>query len=145
MISPIARPSNDCRCRLEWMDAQEYAALPKTLRMREVKVKGRVLVTPLHEPGYASAQALDQLYGMRWSIEVDFRSLKATMAMDVLCCKSKEMVDKEIAAYMLAYNLVQRPGRMEPRAKKQRPKPLPLLNAPRTAARAAIRMRRGLS
>lgn len=190
--------------RPEWMDAQEYAALPTTLRMREVKVKGRVLVTPLHEPGYASAQALEQLYGMRWNIEVDFRTLKATMSMDVLRCKSKEMVDKEIAAYMLAYNLVrwsmsasaaladvlpralsfakarrllsamaialvvgkgsavqslcdvllqgiasgklvQRPGRIEPRAKKRRPKPLPLLNTPRTAARAAIRTRRGLS
>lgn len=80
--------------------------MPITLRMREVKVKGRVLVTPLHEPGYASAQALDQLYGMRWNIEVDFRSLKATMSMDVLRCKSKEMVDKEIAAYLLACNLV---------------------------------------
>ena len=28
------------------------------------------------------------------------------MAMDVLRCKSSEMVEKEIAAYLLAFNLV---------------------------------------
>src|SRR5688572_25972899 len=43
---------------------------------------------------------------MRWNIEVDFRTLKAMLAMDVLRCKSKEMVDKEIAVYLLANNLV---------------------------------------
>lgn len=92
--------------RLEWMSHSEYAALPKKLRMREIEVQGRVLVSTMHDPRYASIQALDQLYGMRWNIEVDFRSLKATMQMDVLRCKSKEMVDKEIAAYMLTFNLV---------------------------------------
>jgi hypothetical protein len=190
--------------RPEWMGHSEYAALPKTLRIREMEVQGRVVVSTLCDSRCIGAQALDQLYGMRWSIEVDFRSLKATMAMDVLRCKSSEMVDKEIAAYMLAFNLVrwamgasavladvlpralsfasakrllsgfaqqligssanaiaglcnillrsiatlklvQQPGRIEPRAKKRRPKPLPMLNSPRTIARAAIRMRRGLS
>ena len=45
---------------------------------------------------------------MRWNIEVDFRSLKAGMHMDVLRCKSPAMVQKEIALYLLAYNLVRR-------------------------------------
>lgn len=37
-----------------------------------------------------------------------------------------------------------RPGRIEPRAKKRRPKNLPLLRQPRHAARQAIQIKRGL-
>jgi len=37
---------------------------------------------------------------------VDLRSIKAEMGMDVVRAKSPEMVDKEIAVYLLAYNLV---------------------------------------
>ncbi|MGH8034227.1 MAG: IS4 family transposase, partial [Lysobacterales bacterium] len=185
-----------------WMSAQAYADCPPTLRMREIEVGGRVLVTTLQEPGYASAQALDRLYAMRWNIEVDFRTIKATLEMDVLRCKSSQMIEKEIAVCMLAYNLVRwamnasaslaqvlpralsfagckrllvgffhqferckgchiadliqvllaslaklklphRPDRVEPRAKKRRPKNLPLFTVPRQAARQAIRLKRG--
>jgi len=42
---------------------------------------------------------------MRWNIEVDFRTIKAMLEMDVLGCKTQPMVDKEIAIYFLAYNL----------------------------------------
>ncbi len=41
-----------------------------------------------------------------WQIEVDIRSIKATMPMDVLRCKTPEMVRKEIWAHLLAYNLL---------------------------------------
>jgi len=41
-----------------------------------------------------------------WNIEVDFRTIRATLQMDVLRCKSNTMVEKEIAIYLLAYNLV---------------------------------------
>ena len=58
------------------------------------------------EPKTAPAQALDRLYALRWHIKVDFRTIKATLQMDVLRCKSKAMVEKEIAVYLLAYNLV---------------------------------------
>lgn len=90
----------------EWMSTQEYSECPPTLRIREIEVNGRVLVTTLLEPGCVSAPALDQLYAMRWNIEVDFRVMKATLKMDVLRCKSSEMIEKEIAVGMLAYNLV---------------------------------------
>ena len=43
---------------------------------------------------------------MRRNIEVDFRAIKATLAMDVLRCKSAPMIEKEIAVNLLAYNLV---------------------------------------
>ena len=38
--------------------------------------------------------------------------------------------------------LPKRPGRIEPRAKKRRPKPLPLLSVPRSVAREQIRAQR---
>ena len=88
------------------MSAEEYASYPEFIAMREVEVDGRILVTTLLDPGYVTAQSLGALYKMRWNIEVDFRTIKATLAMDVLRCKSQPMVDKEIAVYILAYNLV---------------------------------------
>jgi hypothetical protein len=41
-----------------------------------------------------------------WYSEVDIRAIKVTMQMDVLRCKSPEMVEKEIWAHLLAYNLL---------------------------------------
>ena len=49
---------------------------------------------------------LVDLYGKRWQIELDFRSIKTVMQMEILRCKSPEMIRKEIAAHLLAYNLV---------------------------------------
>ncbi len=88
------------------MSHEQYAIYPEQLLMREVEVGGRILVTTLLAPGIASAQEIDRLYTMHWNIEVDFRVIKATLQMDVLRCKSKEMTEKEIAVYLLAYNLV---------------------------------------
>ena len=186
------------------MSAEEYACYPESITMREVEVNGRILVTTLLDPTFAPAQALGTLYKMRWNIEVDFRTIKATLEMDVLRCKSQPMVDKEIAVYFLAYNLVRwamakaalladvlprmlnftgakrllgafadqlrrtsgeqvrtmiatvttsiatlrlqyRPDRIEPRAKKRRPKNLPLLTVPRQVARDLIYAQRLLN
>ncbi len=184
------------------MSAEEYARHPEFLTMREVEVNGRILVTTLCDPKLVSARALGALYKMRWNIEVDFRTIKATLQMDVLRCKSRPMVDKEIAVCFLAYNLgsagrwrrqrcsrtycharlrftgakrllnafadqlrrapgdqvrtliatvlgciatlrlAHRPDRIEPRAKKRRPKNLPLLTVPRHIARDLIRTQR---
>ena len=41
-----------------------------------------------------------------WNAELDIRSIKQTMKMDVLRCKTPEMVHKEVWAHLLAYNLV---------------------------------------
>lgn len=179
------------------MRADEYARYPAFITMREVEVNGRILVTTMLDPAMVSAQALGALYKMRWQIEVDFRTIKATLEMDVLRCKTSSMIEKEIAVYFFAYNLVRwamakaalladvlprtlsfkgakrllriftdqlrhatngqicamiatvtvciamlklpyRPDRIEPRAKKRRPKNLPLLTIPRQVARDLI-------
>ena len=78
----------------------------EVITMREIEIDGRILVTTLLDPQYVSARALHALYAMRWNIEVDFRVIKSTLQMDVLCCKSQAMVEKEIAVCLLAYNLV---------------------------------------
>jgi hypothetical protein len=45
-------------------------------------------------------------YRERWKIELDFRTIKTDMGMELLCCKTPDMVKKEIAVYFLAYNII---------------------------------------
>jgi hypothetical protein len=92
--------------RPAWMDAETYAAMPERLSMRETEVGGRILVTTLADAKTVTAKDIDALYGRRWQIEVDLRSIKAEMGMDILRTQSAPMADKEIAVYLLAYNLV---------------------------------------
>lgn len=52
---------------------------------------------------------LDQilaLYGQRWNIETDFRSLKQTINLQMVRCHSVDMVAKELVLAIAAYNLV---------------------------------------
>jgi len=88
------------------MDEHSYAAMPEQLAVREVRVNGRVLVTTLLEARTASAAQIDRLYRSRWNIEVDLRSIKAEMGMDILRCKTSPMIRKEVAVHLLAYTLV---------------------------------------
>ena len=80
---------------------------------------------------------------MRWNIEVDFRAIKATLAMDTLRCKSASMIEKEFAA-IATLKLPHRHDRIGPRAKKRRPKNLPILTMPRQVARDIILAQRKL-
>jgi len=92
--------------RPAWMDEASYAAMPETLIMREVRAGGWTLVTTLSDAQAVSKQELFALYRARWQVELDLCSIKAVMQMDVLRCKSPQMVAKEIAVHLLAYNLV---------------------------------------
>ena len=42
----------------------------------------------------------------RWNAELDLRSLKETLQMDVLRCKTPALVRKELWTHILAYNLI---------------------------------------
>jgi hypothetical protein len=101
--------------RPEWMDEATYARFPDQLTVRELRVAVRqpgfrvhtlVLATSLLDAELYKATELAGLYLQRWNIELDLRSIKDVMQMDVLRCKTPEMVDKEIWAHMLAYNLI---------------------------------------
>ena len=89
-----------------WMDDATYATMPEILTLREARVGGLTLVTTLIESGQVSKQELLTLYHARWQVELDLRSIKTVMQMDVLRCKHPERVKKEIAVHLLAYNLV---------------------------------------
>lgn len=61
---------------------------------------------PLFATVEDAVEAVVGLYGERWNIEVDLRSLKEELRLEQLTCTSVEMVAKEIDVAMLAYNLV---------------------------------------
>jgi hypothetical protein len=89
-----------------WMDDAVYAGMPATLTMREVRAGGWTLVSSLTDAKSVSKQELLDLYRSRWHVELDFRSIKDAMQMDVLRCKTAQMVRKEVAVHLLAYNLI---------------------------------------
>jgi hypothetical protein len=51
-------------------------------------------------------EQLVELYGRRWNIETDLRSLKRTVRLHHITAKSKEMMEKELRMAVAAYNLV---------------------------------------
>jgi len=183
------------KIRPQWMTAEQYAAAPDTLVIRELEVGGRILVTTLVCQNKIPKDALKELYKRRWQVELDIRNIKTTLGMETLSCKTPEMGEKEMWVYLLAYNLIRlimaqsalladvlprslsfkhtlqlwlawsealyhtedqgnltellalvagqsvgnRPGRIEPRAIKRRPKPYPLLTKTRGLARAYVK------
>lgn len=96
------------------MTGAQYRAYPKSLAMRQVTVDARdknnrarqfKVVTTILERSIDGKQIGD-LFERRWEGEVDLRSIKSTMQMDILRCKTPDMVHKEIWTHLLAYNLL---------------------------------------
>jgi hypothetical protein len=168
--------------RPTWMSVAQYAAMPEILSIREFRcrivrpgyrVRTIVVATTLLDDQQYSVAEIAGLYCLRWDAEINLRSLKTMMHMDVLRCQTPEMVRKEIWAHLLAYNLIRtviaqaaakhdkhhassqqlpalyehmlhatasheianRPNRLEPRQRKRRSKPYPLMTKPRYLAR----------
>jgi hypothetical protein len=101
--------------RPAWMDRATYAQIPQQLLVRELTIQVRVrgfrvhemtLVTTLLDSDEFSAAELARVYRARWHAELDLRTIKITMQMDVLRCKTPAMVRKEIWMHLLAYNLI---------------------------------------
>jgi hypothetical protein len=92
--------------RPEWMDKETYDAYPDTIRVREFKVDGRVYITTLLDNKKYHKKELARLYDLRWQVEINLKNIKETMSMDMLSCKTPEMVIKEIGIHFLAYNFI---------------------------------------
>jgi hypothetical protein len=97
------------------IDRETYDALPEFLVIRECRVrveqpgfriKTLIIATTLLDADEFTKDDLAQLYRARWNAELDLRSLKRTLQMDVLRCKTPELVRKEIWTHVLAYNLI---------------------------------------
>lgn len=181
----------------EWMDEKTYATYPSEMQVREFKVGGSVYVTTFLNNKKYHKKELAKLFELRWHLEINLKYIKEIMGMDMLSCKTPDMVMKEIGIHFLAYNFIRtimaeacerhnaipnkisfkgtvqllnkfmpyfidssrrwnemmysellkliiqnrignRPGRVEPRAVKRRPKPFNTLNRPRNVERARL-------
>ena len=115
----LSRPDGDI---LVWqrpnkprgMTGEQYRSYPRNLIMRQVTVDARgknnrvkqfKVITTILDVSIDGRQIGD-LYERRWDGEVDIRSIKSTMQMDILRCKTPDMVHKEIWTHLLAYNLL---------------------------------------
>lgn len=197
--------------RPTWMEKDAYAQIPETLVLREIRFRvvepGRRtktidVITTLTEAKEYTKEEIAELYGFRWNSELDIRSIKETLNLGHVRCKSPEMVHREVWTTILGYNLIRttaagaallhgkqprdisftgtcqyvlaswmqlssrlihraeleaylsvmlrqiagcevanRPGRLEPRAVKRRPKPYKLMQKPRTELRRQLRKR----
>jgi hypothetical protein len=103
------------RPMLRSLSKQAQSQLPEHLEMRETQVvveqpgfrsRKMIVVTTLLDAQEVSSCDLAELYRARWNAELDLRSLKQTMQMDILRCKTPELVRKEIWTHVLAYNLI---------------------------------------
>jgi hypothetical protein len=72
------------------------------------RVKELVVVTTLSDDRAYARDEILNLYHERWHAEIDLRSIKTQMKMEILRCKTPAMVRKEIWAHLLAYNLVRK-------------------------------------
>ena len=97
------------------LDWQTYKSLPEYITIRETRIRVAqpgfrtrvmVVVTTLLDPRQTTKQELAALYRARWNNELDLRSMKSTMQMSDLRCKTPELVRKEIWTHILAYNLI---------------------------------------
>ena len=98
-----------------WMSDAQFAALPATLQVRELRyritakgMRTRVvtIATTLLDPMRYPKREIAKLYGLRWEIETNFGHLKTTMRMEHLKCQTVDGVMKELMVFALVYNLV---------------------------------------
>jgi DDE family transposase len=98
----------------DYLDVQTQSELPNTVLVREfaIEIEGRnggkeqaIIVTTITDPTVPQKE-LSDLYWARWNCELDIRSIKHSLHMDILRCKTPEMIHKEIWCHLLAYNLL---------------------------------------
>ena len=97
------------------LDRKTYNQLPEYVTVRETRIrvsqpgfrsKSIVVVTTFLDPLEMTKEDLAFLYRARWNNELDLRSIKITLQMDEMRCKTPELVRKEIWTHILAYNLI---------------------------------------
>ena len=199
--------------RAKWMSQELYDSIPEQMKVRVITFNATTegqteplnVVTTLLDHEVYSAGEIGKLYGYRWNAELDLFSIKQSLNLDHLRCKSPNMIRRELWTTLLAYNMVRlvcaqaafvhnklprqmsftvacntllsqwlmppkksirqalgkynlfqiacnevgnRPGRIEPRVIKRRPKPYTLMTKPRnqykqakTRSRTTVRKR----
>jgi len=95
--------------------AEEFDALPQTLPVRLIRLRVAtpgfrthtvVLATTLLDSEAYPADAIRALYARRWGVELHFHQIKTLLSLDILRCKSPDLIEKELAIHLIAYDLV---------------------------------------
>jgi hypothetical protein len=99
----------------KWLTKEQWAALPGVLEVRHIaftvdipgfRSQHFTIATTLTDPRKYPASAFADLYRRRWCVELYFRDIKISLGMDVLRCQTPEMIEKELAMHIIAYNLI---------------------------------------
>jgi hypothetical protein len=98
-----------------WVTEKQWEAMPEKMVVREITVSVGIngfrtrkitIATTLTDPVAYPAPAFADLYLKRWRVELYLKDIKITMGMDILRCKTPEMVAKELWMRVIAYNLI---------------------------------------
>ncbi|MFH1019512.1 MAG: IS4 family transposase [Pseudomonadota bacterium] len=98
-----------------WVPLDIWMTIPDEWIVREIRfhipVKGFrtqtiVCVTTLLDPNAYPASAIAELYFWRWRVELFFRDIKITLGMDVLRCRTPDLIHRELWMHLVAYNLI---------------------------------------
>lgn len=101
-------------CPKGW-DEDHWNSLPETLELRIVRIRIEIkgfrvsqydLVTTILDALVYSSDDLAELYFRRWAVELFFRDIKTTMGMEMLRCKTPEMIRKELHMFIIGHNLI---------------------------------------
>ena len=100
--------------KAKWMSHQLYDSLPEQMQIRVVTFKAKSqdkteqlnIVTSLLDHEKYPAGEIGKLYGYRWHVELDLFSIKQSLNLDHLRCKSPDMIVREFWVTLLAYNMV---------------------------------------
>jgi len=101
--------------RPSWMSKEEYKQQPATLELRLIDVNVHrngfrpsqfTVTTTMTDDEQYSGNWIRSIYESRWLVELDIRSIKCSLNMDILRAKTPEMVRTELWSCLLAYNLI---------------------------------------
>lgn len=87
-------------------DLPADACVSGRLLVRQVQPNNRAHPILLALFATSSPEEAFALYGQRWAIETDLRTLKSTLSLEQLTCSTPDMLNKEIEMAIAAYNLV---------------------------------------
>jgi citrate lyase gamma subunit len=101
--------------RSDSLNSEDFDALPREIKVRIIKlncapagfrVKTKWLLTTHLDAKIIPADDIALLYRQRWQAELNFRSIKTVLRLDFINAKTPEMVEKQIWAHMIVYNLI---------------------------------------
>ena len=129
------------------MDQATYELMPESLTLRQIeskvnqpgfRVESLIVVTTLVDQNKYTRDEMAELFHKRWLVELDIAAIKVTMGMDVLRCKSPEMIRREIWTCLLAYNLSRKTMLQAAKRKNLSPRQLSFATAMQTLAASWI-------